>query len=105
MPRNKGTTKHESLFRCLLVRGFASDRGSKSAHAAHGLGGEALAGQDLNVTPPIAVMSRKLSGARSIVARVLRDPPNHPIRRPDRSAQDKGAFMGTPMPFNAWKFA
>jgi len=35
MPRNKGTTKHESLLRCLLVRGFASDRRVKSAHAAH----------------------------------------------------------------------
>ena|GEM_PF-2428852 len=23
MPRNKGTTKYESLFHCLLVRGFA----------------------------------------------------------------------------------
>ncbi|GEM_PF-1759850 len=31
---------HESPFRCSLVHGFALDRGTKSAHAAHGLGGE-----------------------------------------------------------------
>ena len=40
MRENRGTTKHESPFRCSLVRGFASDRRVKSAHAAHGLGGE-----------------------------------------------------------------
>jgi len=44
MPRNRGTTKHKSPFRCSLVRGFASDRRVKSAHDAYGLGGEALAG-------------------------------------------------------------
>ena len=45
MPEISGTTKHESLFRCSLVHGFALDRYFKSAHGAHGLGGEALAGQ------------------------------------------------------------
>gem|GEM_PF-2051010 len=45
MPEITGTTKYESLFRCSMVRGFASDWRVKSAHAAHGLGGEALAGQ------------------------------------------------------------
>gem|GEM_PF-2973916 len=36
MPEITGTTKRESLFRYSVVRGFASDWGVKSAHAAHG---------------------------------------------------------------------
>jgi len=42
---------------------------------------------------PTAVMPRKLSGARSIAPRVLRDPPNHPIRNTAGRAQVKGTFI------------
>jgi len=76
----RATTKHESPFRCSLVRGFASDGAPKEAHAAHDLGGEALAGQAFQ--RHVTDICHVTQAVRRPLNRPTRSgsPPNHPIR-------------------------
>ena len=70
----------------------------KSAHTAHGLGGEALTGRHFNVMLPTSVVSRKLSGARSIAPRAVALLQTTPYVDPQRGGFFTRFIVGTYMP-------